>query len=162
MDDLWITRAVHIVCGTLWVGGLAFNLFIVGPAIAGSGAEGRRVLTRIFRRHKMSVYLGLLSTLTIATGAYAYARLGYHHAPMLSGKLGVLNLGVVAGILLFVEGLVLHVPSNHRLRSFLLDDARADDESTYLDLLRKKRRLSTLSVLFALTALVCMSAWRLA
>ncbi len=68
-----ILRVLHIAGGVLWVGAAVFYLFLLVPAVRSSEAAGQKLMKNLGPR--MGPFMGLVTTVTVVSGALLYARL---------------------------------------------------------------------------------------
>ena len=71
---LFLLRAIHIVGGVLWVGGVVLLTFFLLPATQALGPAAQPVMQFIMGRRKLSIYLMVLGILTTLAGLLLMAR----------------------------------------------------------------------------------------
>jgi hypothetical protein len=75
MDGLTIgLRIVHIVAGTLWVGGAALFFFYIEPTMNKLGPDAEKFVQEAIHRRKAPIYFATISTLTVLAGVILYWR----------------------------------------------------------------------------------------
>lgn len=75
MDGLAIgLRIVHIVAGTLWVGGAALFFFYIEPTMNKLGPDAEKFVQEAIHRRKAPIYFVTISTLTVVAGVILYWR----------------------------------------------------------------------------------------
>ena|SRR2546423_696177 len=113
---LQLLRFVHIVSASAWVG-IAVTLgFFISPAILTGDVAGSRLIKRIMLEKKLGVWLPLLVVLAIASGAWLY-RIDFPSMTMANlSKRGLdYTLGAFLGILAFIVGLSVNLPTGGKL-----------------------------------------------
>lgn len=116
LDLVAALRFVHILAAILWVGGAAFHLWVLTPAVKAAGPAGGAVMLAAVRRGGFGPYYGTLGLVTIATGGYLYGELGYANDPWATGASTALTVGMMAGVLAFVAALTLSLPLEMRAK----------------------------------------------
>ena len=98
-----ILRLLHIVGGLVWVGAAIVMSFYIEPALEKAGADGSRILRRLFRETSFPRLIPLSALVTTIAGLLLYGMLSYHEA--MSSSMGiVLTLGALFGLLAFAHG----------------------------------------------------------
>jgi uncharacterized membrane protein len=114
---LFLLRAIHIVGGVLWVGGVVVVAFFLLPATQTLGPAAQPVMQFIMGRRKLPVYfmtLGIVTTLaglllmmrnvSLTGGAWARSPMG----------IGI-SIGAAAAILALIVGMTVSAPTARRL-----------------------------------------------
>lgn len=106
---LIILRLVHIVGGTLWVGGAILNVGFLEPTVRASGPDGGRFMGRLVRDAHYGPALSIASLLTISSGFLLYWRVsdGLQWAWITTNTGLAFSIGALAGSVAFVLGLGL-------------------------------------------------------
>jgi uncharacterized membrane protein len=114
---LFLLRAIHVVGGVLWVGGIVLVSLFVLPAVQTLGPAAQPVMQFIMGKRKLPVYfmgLGIVTTLagvllmmrniTLTGGVWA-------RSPMGRG----ISAGAAAAILALIVGMAVSAPTARRL-----------------------------------------------
>lgn len=113
---LFLLRAIHVVGGILWVGGVVMTTMFMLPAAQAVGPAAQPVMQELMRR-RMTVYLIVVANLTVLAGLVLYgmnmsATGGeWGHSPMGIG----IGIGAVCGIVAVVIGMAVSSPSAKKL-----------------------------------------------
>lgn len=163
-----IFRLVHLVCGILWVGGVAMITWYLLPAVRAVGPSGGAVMRQIAEVRKMPVYLSLMSALTILSGIGLYWRdsAGFSSSWMHSGPGITFGVGGALAILGAIEGMGGSARIGRRLTP-LLDRIQkqggtptAEDAATLAELQSKLAAASWIALLLLIAAAIAMSVAR--
>jgi uncharacterized membrane protein len=71
---LFLLRAIHIVGGIVWVGGVVLVTLFVLPAARAVGPAGQPMMQHMMVRGRLSVYLIVVANLTLLAGLALYGR----------------------------------------------------------------------------------------
>lgn len=105
---LVILRLVHLFASVLWVGATFTMALFVAPTARAVGAEAGKFMTHFAKNSGMSKWLASAAGLTVLSGAGMYYILfGNGMAPMNVGTGLALNIGVLAGTIAFVLGIIV-------------------------------------------------------
>jgi uncharacterized membrane protein len=113
---LFVLRAIHVVGGILWVGGVVLTTTFLLPAAQAAGPAGQSMMKELMRR-KMTVYLIVVANLTVLAGIALYGMNmsatggAWGHSPTGIG----IGVGAVCGIIAVVIGMSVSSPSAKRL-----------------------------------------------
>jgi uncharacterized membrane protein len=113
MDLLIVVfRWIHVVGGSLWVGGMVFIAFALGPAIEDAGPGAAVVMPALARRGVMTV-LPLLALATVVSGlGLLWVVAGGDLVGFLRTPTGMtLGLGGLAALLAFLIGILVARPA---------------------------------------------------
>jgi uncharacterized membrane protein len=110
---LLLTRVVHIVAGTIWVGGAIVIAAFVLPATRDSGPAGAAVLRELTAVRRLPEVLLGLAVLTLASGAHLLwvASAGLQPAWFNSRPGWGYTFGAAAALLAFLIGLLINIPT---------------------------------------------------
>ena len=98
-------RVVHVLCAAAWIGSTVFIASMLAPAVERSGPSGGQVMARIDARG-FHIYMAVLSTLTVLTGAYLIWRFtGGFDGDVAATHAGIaFCIGGTAGVLALIVG----------------------------------------------------------
>jgi uncharacterized membrane protein len=114
---LFLLRAIHVVGGVLWVGGLVVVAFFLFPASRVVGPAAAPMMQDIMGRRKLPVYLMTVGILTTVAGVLLMARImaltdgAWARSPMGIG----ISAGAVAALLGLIIGMTVSAPAARRL-----------------------------------------------
>ncbi len=110
-------RIVHILAGSLWVGGAVAYFAFVGPSVKASGPAGGQFMQQFIERRKYPIYMTIASALTILAGAplYLFASRGLQLSWITSGSGIVFSIGSVVAIVVFFLGTLMIMPRAQRM-----------------------------------------------
>lgn len=114
---LFLLRAIHVVGGVLWVGGVVVVAFFLLPATQALGAQAQPMMGFIMGRRKLPVYLMVLGILTTLAGLVLMWRNisltggAWARSPMGMG----FSVGATAAILALIVGMTVSAPTAKRL-----------------------------------------------
>jgi uncharacterized membrane protein len=114
---LFLLRAIHIVAGVLWVGGVVLVSFFLLPATQALGPAAQPMMQFIMGRRKLSIYFMVLAILTTLAGLLLMARNvsdtggEWARSPMVIG----MSVGAASAILAFIVGMAVNMPTAKRL-----------------------------------------------
>ena len=114
---LFLLRAIHIVGGVLWVGGVVLVTFFLVPATQALGPAAQPMMQFIMGRRKLSIYLMVLGLLTTLAGALLMARnLSLTNGAWARSPMGIgMSVGAASAILALIVGLSVNMPAAKRL-----------------------------------------------
>ena len=118
MDEYIITlRIIHILSGVFWVGAGMFIFFFLEPAASKSGPAGGQVMGAI-AGSKMPITMMSASFLAVLTGVLLYWRNsnGFDMDWISTGRGTAFTIGGAAALLAFLEGLVIHMPLQIKMK----------------------------------------------
>ena len=114
---LFLLRAVHVVGGVLWVGGMVIVAFFLVPASRAVGPASQPMMMDIMGRRKLPVYLMSVGILTTIAGVLLMWRSmsltggAWARSPMGIG----ISAGAVAALLALIIGMTVSAPAARRL-----------------------------------------------
>ena len=114
---LFLLRAIHVVGGVLWVGGVVIVAFFLLPATQALGPAAQPMMQFIMGRRKLPVYLMVLGILTTLAGLLLMMRNvsltagAWARSPMGIG----ISIGAAAAILALIVGMTVSAPAAKRL-----------------------------------------------
>jgi uncharacterized membrane protein len=114
---LFLLRAIHIVGGILWVGGVVVISLFLTPAVQVLGPAAQPVMQFIMGKRKLPVYLMSLGILTTLAGILLMMRNvsltggAWARSPMGIG----ISIGASAAILALIVGMTVSAPAAKRL-----------------------------------------------
>lgn len=110
-------RIIHLLTGIFWVGTSMFIFFFLEPAASKSGPAGGQVMGAL-AGSKMPLTMMSTSTLAVLSGLLLYWRdsSGFNADWMSSGSGLAFTIGGAAGLLAWLEGLVIHMPLQIKMK----------------------------------------------
>lgn len=114
---LFLLRAIHVVGGVLWVGGVVVVTLFLLPAVQTLGPGAQPVMAFIMGKRKLPVYLMTLGIVTTLAGALLMMRNvsltggAWARSPMGMG----ISAGAAAAILALIVGMTVSAPTAKRL-----------------------------------------------
>jgi uncharacterized membrane protein len=114
---LFLLRAIHVVGGVLWVGGVVVVTLFLLPATQALGPAAQPVMQFIMGRRKLPVYLMLLGILTTLAGVLLMMRnISLTDGAWARSPMGIgISAGAAAAILALVVGMTVSAPTAKRL-----------------------------------------------
>jgi uncharacterized membrane protein len=114
---LFLLRAIHVVGGVLWVGGVVVVTLFLLPATQALGPAAQPVMQFIMGRRKLPVYLMLLGILTTLAGVLLMMRnMSLTGGMWARSPMGIgISVGATAAILALVVGMTVSAPTAKRL-----------------------------------------------
>ena len=114
---LLLLRAIHVVGGVLWVGGVVFVTFFLVPATQALGPAAQPMMQFIMGRRKLSIYLMVLGLVTTIAGALLMARnVSLTDGQWARSPMGIgMSVGAASAILALIVGLSVNMPAAKRL-----------------------------------------------
>ena len=114
---LFLLRAIHVVGGVLWVGGVVIVAFFLLPATQALGPAAQPMMKFIMGRRKLSVYLMILGILTTLAGVLLMVRnISLTDGAWTRSPMGIgISVGAAAAILALVVGMTVSAPAARRL-----------------------------------------------
>ena len=131
---LFVLRAIHIVGGVLWVGGLMLLTFYFLPASRSLGPAAQPMLQELMGRRKLPVYLMTLAIATTLAGILLMLRnISLTGGAWARSPMGIgISIGAATAIIAVVIGMTVTAPAAKRLggspkpgETPLSDEARA-------------------------------------
>lgn len=149
-----ILRLLHIVGGLVWVGAAIVMSFYIEPALLAAGADGNRILRRLYSTTSFARLIPLSALVTTVAGLLLYGMLSYHEA--LSSSMGVvLTLGALVGLLAFAHG---WFAAWRPAQQYAVTSDNDEDMKAALE--NKMRRNGRVSMWLALVSLALMAGAR--
>ena len=104
-----VLRLFHVVCGILWVGGVAVLTLFVTPSVRGAGPAGGAVMRQLLTKTRFVPYFPALGGLTVLTGILMFWRDGVTTqggaAAFGASAMGItLSIGGLAGLIALIFG----------------------------------------------------------
>lgn len=114
---LFLLRAVHIVGGVLWVGGLVIVSFFLVPASRALGPAAQPMLQDIMGRRKLPVYLMSVAIATTLAGILLMVRsISLTDGAWARSPMGIgISIGAATAIVALVIGMTVTAPAAKRL-----------------------------------------------
>ena len=112
-----LVRLVHILGGILWLGGGAFMLLMIQPAVAAAGPAGGAVMMKVLKRGGLGKWFGPVGIVTILAGLWMYVRGDYHADPFGSTSSTILTLGVLLALVAWLEGMFVAMPIEVKMKA---------------------------------------------
>jgi uncharacterized membrane protein len=114
---LLILRTIHIFAGVMWVGSAIFYLFLVDPTVKSLGSSGHKFMDHLITRQRYPVYMGVIATLTIVSGAFLFPTTSgsFSIAWMKTGPGLGFTIGSLVGISVFFVGFLMVKPRSEQL-----------------------------------------------
>lgn len=111
-----VLRSIHILSGIFWVGTALFFVLFFDSTIKAAGPAGGTVMGRLTLT-RFPMVMALSSILTVAIGFIMYwiDSRGFHFDWITSPPGIALTIGSVAGILAFLLGLTVEMPTTNRI-----------------------------------------------
>lgn len=131
---LFLLRAIHIVGGVLWVGGLMLLTFYFLPASRSLGPSAQPMMQELMGRRKLPVYLMTLAIATTLAGILLMIRnISLTDGAWARSPMGIgISIGAATAIIAVVIGMTVSAPAAKRLggppkpgEAPLSDDERA-------------------------------------
>jgi uncharacterized membrane protein len=112
-----LLRIIHIFGGVLWVGAAILYFGFIEPTIKSIGPAGGQFMQHFIERQKYSVYMSIVSILTVVSGVplYLFASGGLQLRWIQSGPGSVFTIGSVVAILVFFMGFLMIKPRAERM-----------------------------------------------
>ena len=114
---LFLLRAIHVVGGVFWVGGVVIVAFFLLPATQTLGPAAQPMMQFIMGKRKLPVYLMALGILTTLAGLLLMMRNvsltggAWARSPMGIG----ISIGAAAAIVALIVGMTVSAPAAKRL-----------------------------------------------
>ena len=114
---LFLLRAIHVVGGVLWVGGVVLSTLFLLPATQALGPAAQPVMQFIMGRRKLPVYFMLVGILTTLAGALLMMRnISLSNGQWARSPMGIgISVGAAAALLALVVGMAVSAPAAKRL-----------------------------------------------
>jgi len=114
---LFLLRAIHVVGGVLWVGGVGVVSFFLLPATQAVGPAAQPVMQFIMGRRKLPVYLMSLGILTTVAGVLLMMRnISLTDGAWARSPMGIgISVGAAAAILALIVGMAVSAPAAKRM-----------------------------------------------
>lgn len=99
-----VLRTLHVAGGVLWAGAAVFSLVLLIPAVRSSGLAGQKLMQNLGPR--MGPFMGLVTTLTVLSGALLYARFAAGGLSFIwnTGPGAAFTLGALAALASYLIG----------------------------------------------------------
>ena len=114
---LFLLRAIHVVGGVLWVGGVVLVSFFLLPASRAVGPAAQPMMQDIMGRRKLPVYLMSVGILTTVAGLLLMWRsISLSGGAWTRTPMGVgISIGAAAALIALVVGMTVSAPAAKRL-----------------------------------------------
>lgn len=70
-----VLRFLHVFCGALWVGMMAFQIFFLMPALAEAGPDAGKLMSGLTRR-RIPIIMPIIAFIAIISGFWLFYRMG--------------------------------------------------------------------------------------
>lgn len=107
-------RIVHLLAGVFWMGTAMFIFFFLEPAASRAGPAGGQVMGEL-AGSKMPLAMMSSSFLSILSGLLLYWQ-NFNGIDVSSGRALAFTVGGVAGLIAFLEGVVVHMPLQIKMK----------------------------------------------
>ena len=106
---LIILRLLHITCGVFWAGATIYLAAFVSPAVKALGPDGGKFMQQLAKTNKLPLVMTIAATTNIIAGILLLWKLsgGFQYDWMITKHGLVLNVGVLLGIIAYLEGLLV-------------------------------------------------------
>jgi uncharacterized membrane protein len=124
-------RSIHILSGTFWVGTALFFVLFLEPTLKASGPAGGTVMGRLTLT-RFPLLMALASILTVGIGVVMYL-IDSHGLQVnwIASTPGIaITIGSLAGILAFIEGLIVQMPASNRMAALQKEILTAGGQPT--------------------------------
>ena len=114
---LFLLRAIHVVGGVLWVGGVVVVAFFLLPATQSLGPAAQPVMQFIMGRRKLPVYFMVLGILTTLAGlVLMWRNISLTDGLWARSPMGMgISAGAAAAILALIVGMAISAPTAKKL-----------------------------------------------
>ena len=114
---LLILRVIHVVIGVCWAGAIVFIAAFLLPALRGAGPASAPVMEQLTQVRKMPTYLIGMGVLTLLSGTALFWNdsVGFNESWMQTGPGRTFSVGGTLGVIVFLMGLMINVPTAKRL-----------------------------------------------
>jgi hypothetical protein len=114
---LLVLRLLHIGGGLLWVGAAVVYFAFIGPTLKTIGPASGPFLQVFTGRMKYPMFMGLVSTITVLSGAYLYVWLsgGLRLSWIARGPGLIFTIGALVSIVSFFIGFLFMSPRGKRM-----------------------------------------------
>jgi uncharacterized membrane protein len=114
---LFLLRAIHIVGGIVWVGGVVLVTLFVIPAARATGPAGQPMMQHMMVKGRLSVYLIIVANLTLLAGLALYGRnMSLSHGAWAHSPMGIgMTIGALAAIIAMAIGMFGTAPTAKKL-----------------------------------------------
>jgi len=154
---LLIVRALHIVAGILWGGGIVALALFVAPSIAAAGPGGGAVMKQIVQVRKFPVYMMAMATLTVLSGILLMWSDAHGNENFMRTPFGrAIGVGALLALVAVVIGMGFAAPSARRVSKLMASSGGAPDAATAAEIQRLQARMGLLTRVAA--ALVFLAA----
>jgi len=111
-----LLRAVHIVAGAFWVGGVFLNAIFLIPSIMAAGPAGGAVMREMVQR-RLPAFMNTVMATALLSGIWLYGwnSDGFHLAWIATGTGLAFTFGALCAIATAVVGAVVTVPAVKRI-----------------------------------------------
>jgi uncharacterized membrane protein len=112
-----LVRMVHVVSGTLWVGGAMLVTVFVAPAIRAAGPAGGPVMRQLTQVYRLPHVLAVTGVIAILSGAYVMwvSAAGSPSVWLQTGAGRVYSVGAISALLAAVIGIGFNIPAANRM-----------------------------------------------
>ncbi len=116
-----LLRFVHIVMGSLWVGGAVMVARIILPSVMAVGPAAGPVMDQIGRVRKLPIYLMMLMVFTILSGVILMWHVsgGFSHDWFLSHTGHGIMIGATAALVAAIVGVTVSMPTGKKLTALV-------------------------------------------
>jgi uncharacterized membrane protein len=169
MDTYMILlRLVHIVTGIFWVGSDLLMVFFVEPTVVALGPSGGAFMQRLTKNTRYAQAMPISALLTVVTGILLFSRVSgdFNRDWLMSTSGVVLGMGSLAGILAFLDGMVLVGPTINRIEQLggEMDEQQGPPSEDQLGEMQQLRgrlnRAYQLMIFLTMASIVGMSSAR--
>jgi uncharacterized membrane protein len=124
-------RSIHILSGIFWVGTAFFFVLFFEPTIKAAGPAGGTVMGRLtLTRFPMLMAVASILTVGIGFVMYLIDSNGFQVNWIFTPPGIAMTIGSIAGILAFLEGLIVQMPASNHMAALQKDILAAGGQPT--------------------------------
>ncbi|HTK49556.1 MAG TPA: hypothetical protein VL328_16365 [Gemmatimonadaceae bacterium] len=114
---LFLLRAIHILAGIAWVGGVVLVTLFVLPAARAVGPAAQPMMQHMMERARVSVYLIVVANLTLLAGLALYGHnMALTHGAWAHSPMGIgMTIGALSAIVAMAIGMFVTAPAAKKL-----------------------------------------------
>lgn len=115
-----LLRLGHILFASLWFGGAAYQVLVIGPTLRQSGPAAGGFMKTLADRGGIGRFFAITGGLAILFGAGIYGvRMGEEALETFSGPGLWLTLGALVAVAAYLHGMVVNMPTERRWLAFM-------------------------------------------
>lgn len=155
-----LLRLAHILFASLWFGGAAYQLLVIGATLRQAGPAAGGFMATLAARGGIGKYFAVTGGLAIGFGFAIYGvRMGNDELETFEGMGLWITLGAIVAVAAYLHGMIFNMPTEKRWLAFmrgLKGPPTKDQQAQLMDFGMRMGKAGAVSVLLLSIAMLLM------